>query len=300
MAKKQRPLKFLLIEGKKSADKAARNIINAAKRHFDVVLSVPIDKIRIECANGKTRLRYRNIDLTKFDACYPRLFYEDFVMGQIILDILENSDVFLPVSLDGYQIANHKFYTTMVLGKVDAPVPVTALAAGQEPITSITESVGFPVVVKLLSGFGGKGVMLAKSMDELKPIIDTLNVFKEFICAQEFVKNKGYDLRCYVVGNDIHAVKRFAPKGEWRTNVSRGAIAKQVDFPDKYRETIQKCAKVLGLGVCSVDLLEGEAGPSIIEINFCPGMIVKYFGDRFAQIFMEYIYEETLKSKMLA
>ncbi len=160
-------LKFLLINGSKADEKATRNLTNAAKHYFGTVLTVDLDKIRVECVDGKTKLMYKNIDLTTFDACYPRLFSNDFVFGQIIIDILENSNVYVPVSLEGYQVTNHKYYTVKLLSKVGVPVPNTGLCAGQDAAVSLAEKIKYPLVIKLLSGFGGKALCLHRAKQTL-------------------------------------------------------------------------------------------------------------------------------------
>ncbi len=144
--------------------------------------------------------------------------------------------------------------------------------------------------------------MLAQGKADLKPILETLNMLNELVCTQKFIKNKGEDIRVYVTGNEFNAVKRIASKGEWRTNVSRGGSAKIIDFPEKYRSLVSNSAKIMGMGICTVDLLESEADsqPYVIELNFAPGMIIKFFGQKFADVFMKFIHEKTKEVKMIA
>lgn len=64
--------------------------------------------------------------------------------------------------------------------------------------------------------------MRASSIEELKPLIDTLELFGETICLQEFVDNPGEDVRVLVVGEDTYCYKRVGGEEEWRSNVSSG------------------------------------------------------------------------------
>jgi len=274
-------MKFLLINGSKAHPNAAKAIIAEAKKHFSTVLSVPVSKIRIECEEGENRIFYKDTDLTTFDVCFPRLFGEDFTFGSVVLDILENSDVYMPTGLDAFQISSHKYYTTKILAKIGIPVPATALSVGEETATRLAHRLGFPLVVKLLSGFGGKGVMMVQNEQEFKPLFDTFEVFKEFLLMQEFMDSRSEDLRCYVFGDEIFAVRRKGGEGEWRANVSRGGTAEIIEFPEKYKKIVRDSAKILGMEFGAVDILETRKGPVVVEANFSPGFIIKFFGDRF-------------------
>ncbi len=292
-------MKFLLINGSKCHKKATQFLIQEAKKQFDSVLSVPLNGVRVQCIDGKTKLFYKNTDLTKFDACYARLFAEDFVFGEIILDILENEGVYIPTSPEAFQIANHKYYTVKVLSKISVPVPKSSLCVGPKAALIITKKTGFPVVVKLLSGFGGKGVMLVQNESEFKPLLDTLNIFKEFIALQEFIKNKGEDIRCYVVGDVIHSVKRIAAEGDWRANVSRGGKAQITRLPSEQREIVFNSAKIIGFELGAVDLLQTDGRCKVVEVNFSPGMMIKFFNRKFAEIFIRFIHKRAREKKLV-
>lgn len=292
-------MKFLLIKGKNCNKKVAQLLIHEAKKHFDSVLSVPLTGIRIECIDGKTKLFYKNTDLTTFDACYARVFGENFIFEELVLDILESNGVYLPASTEAFQIANHKYYTTKLLSKINVPVPSSSLCVGQQAAVAITKKMGFPIVVKLLSGFGGKGIMLVQNESEFKPLLDTLNVFNEFISLQEFIKTKGEDLRCYVVGDSVYAVRRIAQKGEWRSNVSRGGRAQQSKVPTEYRKIILNSAKIMGIELGSVDLLQKNGDFLVVEVNYTPGMLIKFFGRKYVEIFISFIAKRTKEKKLI-
>ncbi|MFH1696535.1 MAG: RimK family alpha-L-glutamate ligase [Candidatus Diapherotrites archaeon] len=291
-------MKFLLISGRGAKEQTTGYFVQEAKKRFSTVLSVPLDKIRIECENGQNRIYYKTTDLSKFHVCYARLFAKDFIFGDVVLDILEQSGVYMPTSADSFQIANHKYYTAQALGKLHIPVPTTFISVSPKPAVRIARRMKYPVVVKLLSGFGGRGVMLAQSEAELQPIADTLQVFKEFISIQQFVKARNEDLRCYVLGEDVKGVRRIAPKGDWRANVSRGGKAQWARLPEGAKEIAVNSAKALGMDVCAVDLLQTDKGLYVAEVNFSPGIIPKFFRRQIAGFIMEYLYNEGKKHRL--
>ena len=79
---------------------------------------------------------------------------------------------------------------------------------------------------------------------------------------------------------------------DFRSNVAQGGKGTPIDLPPKFKETAEKCAKVLGLSYCGVDLLYGNDGePYVCEVNsnaFISG-IEKVTGFNVAKTYAEYI-----------
>ncbi|MFL5420109.1 MAG: RimK family alpha-L-glutamate ligase, partial [Myxococcales bacterium] len=54
-------------------------------------------------------------------------------------------------------------------------------------------------------------------------------------------------------------------------NIHRGAEGMPIDLPPAYAQAAVRAARVLGLDVAGVDLLEGNSGPKVLEVNSSPG-----------------------------
>ena len=67
-------------------------------------------------------------------------------------------------------------------------------------------------------------------------------------------------------------MKRQAQKGEFRSNLHRGGTASTIKLSRLERDTAREAAKVLGLRVAGVDLLQTEKGPKVLEVNSSPGL----------------------------
>jgi len=292
-------MKFLYIGGSNEKQIVKQMILEEAHKFFDTVLYAPLSKIKIECIEGKTKLLFKGTDLTSFDACYARFFSKDLMFGEIVLDILNHSDVFVPLNSEGFQITNHKYFTVKVLSRENIPVPISSLAVSPQTAIDMSHKIGYPIVIKLLSGFGGRGVMRANSEEEFKPVLDTLKVFKEFISTQEYVESNNYDIRCLVMGEDVFGIKRTTPAGEWRTNVSGGGKAEFVELSNAMKQDALKASTILGLDVCAVDFIESEGKYKLIEVNFAPGFMPDFFGSKLPNALMKFLYKKTreIKSK---
>lgn len=130
------------------------------------------------------------------------------------------------------------------------------------------------MVIKLIEGTQGIGVLLAESTKSAEAIIELLQSQKQNVLIQKFVaESKGKDIRAFVVGDRVVAAMRRVAQGqEFRSNVHRGGVAEGVELSEEYRETAVRAAQILGLRVAGVDMLEGKAGPQIMEVNSSPGL----------------------------
>jgi ribosomal protein S6--L-glutamate ligase len=132
----------------------------------------------------------------------------------------------------------------------------------------ILDHMSYPVVMKLLYGSLGKGVMFADSKQSTTSLMDTLERFKEPIFLEEFIRNPGEDIRAFVLGDNVLAsMKRKAKRDERRANIAIGGSGEQIELSPKMKDLAIKAAKVLGMNVCGVDIIEGIEGPQIIEAN---------------------------------
>ena len=70
----------------------------------------------------------------------------------------------------------------------------------------------------------------------------------------------------------IAAMKRQAEEGEFRSNLHRGGTAQLVRLSKEERLTAVNAAKVMGLNLCGVDILQSNNGPVVMEVNSSPGL----------------------------
>ena len=105
-------------------------------------------------------------------------------------------------------------------------------------------------------------------------MIEAFHGLDQNILIQKFIQEaKGADIRALVVGRRVvAAMRRQAVAGEFRSNIHRGGKAKKVRLPPEYRKTALAAARVLGLRVAGVDMIESAEGPMVMEVNSSPGL----------------------------
>jgi ribosomal protein S6--L-glutamate ligase len=168
-----------------------------------------------------------------------------------------------------------KVRTLAVLARHGVPVPRTVCTRSLSGLDTALGLVGgCPAIVKLQHGTQGIGTMIAETPQALHSLIETLWAMGQEIVLQEYVKeSEGRDIRALVVaGRLIAAMRRQARPGEFRSNLHRGGTGDALTLPPRYRHCALKAARLTGLDVAGVDLLESHTGPVVVEINSSPGL----------------------------
>ena len=73
-----------------------------------------------------------------------------------------------------------------------------------------------------------------------------------------------------VNGKVVASIERTAPKGEFRSNIHMGGMAKKVKISQEERRLALKAAKILNLAVAGVDIIRSNKGPLLLEVNSSP------------------------------
>lgn len=151
---------------------------------------------------------------------------------------------------------------------IPAPLCYTPNAQpNQQFLQIIEDELGFPLVAKKSYGSFGAGVQLVHGSLELQKTEETWLHTPHFY--QAFIKESaGRDIRVLVIGGKaVAAMERVAQEGEFRSNVELGGKGRAVKLEASYACVAESVAKVLGLDYCGVDLLEGENGAIVCEVN---------------------------------
>src|SRR6202011_2304227 len=191
-----------------------------------------------------------------------------------------------------------KLRCLQILSRHDIGLPPTIYTRQAEHVPQCIEQVeGPPVVVKLLQGTQGIGVVLAETARAASSVIEAFHGLEQNILIQKFIReSKGADIRALVVGRKVvAAMRRQAVAGEFRSNIHRGGTSRKIRLPAEYRKTALAAARVLGLRVAGVDMIESKEGPMVMEVNSSPGLegIENTTGVNVADAAMEHLERET-------
>ena len=157
-------------------------------------------------------------------------------------------------------------------------------------LNNVIKEIGFPIVVKEAYGSFGEQVYLAKDLDSLNKIIDQIG-FKDFLMQEFVVSSKGRDIRINVVGDKAIASMLRQNDNDFRSNISSGGHGDKYEPKEDYLDLTVKAAKALGLDFAGVDVMFGEDGPIICEVNSNPqfASTLKATGINLAEYIANYI-----------
>jgi len=178
-------------------------------------------------------------------------------------------------SAESIEIVKDKLYTQQILAANNFPVPRTMLARYPLNIELIERTLGFPIVVKTISGSQGSGVFLCENkthLEDLMQLIDTAKTQANFI-IQEFIKtSKGRDLRVFIVGGiAIACMERISSDGSFKANFSRGGEVREFPMNKEIEWLATESARVLNLDIAGIDLLFDGENFKVCEANSSPG-----------------------------
>ena len=123
-----------------------------------------------------------------------------------IIRHLERLGVILINGSDAIDNVKDKLYTQQVLGESNLPVPKTLLVKHPINVEFVESNIGYPSIIKTLSGSFGAGVFLCENRNQLQQLLKMAEITKPSynIIIQEFIKEShGKDLRVLVVNGKV-------------------------------------------------------------------------------------------------
>ena len=252
-----------------------RRLVEAAEQRGHEIEYIHTLHCYMDIASHSPSVHLGGEELAFFDAVIPRIGASVTFYGCAVLRQFEmmgsyplNESVAITRSRD-------KLRSLQILARAGIGLPLTGFAHSTQNTRDLIKLVGgAPLVVKLLEGTQGKGIVLAETLKAAETIIDAFRQLKANFLVQEFIKEAGgADIRAFVIGNRVvAAMKRQAVKGEFRSNLHRGATASLVRLTPEERSTAIRSAKKMGLNVAGVDILRSNHGPVVMEVNSSPGL----------------------------
>ena len=240
---------------------------------FSVVFSDEIDLI--VSRDDRKSIRYLNDIVPLPDCLLARTGSGTGHFNLSVLRQFERLNVLTIPHSDAIVASKDKMYACQIMAQAGLPIPKTML--GRFPLKSevVERVVGFPCVLKVVTGSHGAGVYLCetpKQFEDLSELISSLDS-KNSMIIQEYIKeSEGRDLRVIVVGGRVvGAMQRKSTDGSFKANISRGGEGEAYNVDEEMEMLAIRVAKVLDLDIAGVDLLFHSDGYKICEANSSPG-----------------------------
>lgn len=250
-------------------------LVEAARaRGHDIDVIDPIRCVLVVTREGQ-RIYTGGSEVAGYDVVIPRIGASITDYGLAVLACFKRHGVVCVNTPVAIARSRDKLRALQRLSAENVGIPRTAMARDADSLRQAVDAVGgTPIIIKLLQGTQGVGVMIADSPEAVESTLDTLWGLGQNIILQEYIaESRGRDIRALVVGGElVGAMRRTARKGEFRSNLHRGGAGKPVALDEPYRHAAVEAARIMGLDVAGVDMLESKDGPRVIEVNSSPGL----------------------------
>lgn len=158
------------------------------------------------------------------------------------------------------QRVRNKATMAIALSQAGAPSPPTFLADDVSVLAGLPREC-FPLILKPIYGDNCQGLCLVRRPEEL----GDLHWGDALVLAQHYLPNDGFDLKLYVCGRRVFAVRKPSP-----FNGDLSALPQPVQANPSMIELALRCGDIFGLDIYGVDTIETLDGLAVIEVNEFP------------------------------
>lgn len=163
-----------------------------------------------------------------------------------------------------------KLDTSAVLEAAGVPTPATAVAFSTEAALRAAEDIGYPVVLKPVTGSWGRLLAKINDRDAAEALFEHKALLggpeHSVFYLQRHVDKPGRDIRAFVVGDEV-VCAIYRESEHWVTNTARGATTRDCTVDATLRRLSLSAAAAVGGGVLAIDLLEDRDRLLVSEVN---------------------------------
>ncbi len=255
-----------------------QDLLRAAER-----LGIRLDPIPFETLVGRVGIVGRSIvagdlSLSGVDGVLIRMMppgsLEQVIYRMDSLHRLERLGIPLLNPPRAVEVSVDKYLSLALIERAGLTVPPTFCGELADDAMSAFEELGGDVVVKPLFGSEGRGLIRVSDRELARRAFTTLERLGAVLYVQKAIRHPGYDYRAFVLGDRvIGAIRRFAPQGDWRTNVAVGGRPEACRLDPKLERMALESARAVGALMAGVDLLMDldRNEPVVLEVNAVPG-----------------------------
>lgn len=241
--------------------------------HLEVYKPEQFEFIVTHQRNKNILLNDAPVDLPDF--LLPRLGAETSYFSLAIIRELEYAGVPTFNCSVAIEAVKDKMFLSQILAHHHLPTPKTMLVKFPVSITTVERELGFPLLIKNISGARGVGIHLCESALSFRDVIEliaTHDVGHQQMLLQEFIANSyGRDLRVLVLGGKIIGCMQRTSRNSFKANYSLGGDVAPFPVTAEIARLAIDCAHLFNLEIAGIDLLFDKQGFTICEANSSPG-----------------------------
>lgn len=174
--------------------------------------------------------------------------------------------------ISDYDIFKNKYNQVRLLESEAFKIPPFILSTALLPFDLFKSHLPLPFVAKALENSMGREIFLIENEDDYKVLSRDFPIDKEWLFEEFISSSYGRDLRLFAIRGEAVACMMRKSQGDFRANVALGASVEKVDITPEFRKIASDIFRGTGLDFVGIDLLFGESGYYLCEINVMPGL----------------------------
>lgn len=165
-------------------------------------------------------------------------------------------------------VCGDKLLTSLALARAGVPTPRTAVALSPAAALPAIEAMGYPVVLKPLSGSWGRLLAKVNDADAAEALLEHREFMRTpqhgIIYIQEYIDKRGRDIRTIVIGDDVVAAM-YRHSSHWVTNTARNGEPRPCPLSRELVDLSMRAAQAVGGGALSIDIFERSDGSLVVN-----------------------------------
>ncbi|MDG6224286.1 MAG: hypothetical protein QCI82_02105 [Candidatus Thermoplasmatota archaeon] len=192
------------------------------------------------------------------------------------LEVYKGKDCF--PSLNEIWSNEDKVKASYLLSMKEIPTPETFISYDLEEIKEYLKKCNYPIVTKIRTGSGSKGVELLRSRKEALSFVDEVfnggrNTYwphqKQigYVYFQEFIKDSLYDLRVIVLKDKFFGYRRYPKEGDFRASGAGNMVHGPI--PEEALRIAERTRDALDKRIIAVDLIKDRKRGFLVNEVSC-------------------------------
>ncbi len=195
---------------------------------------------------------------------------EEIIFRMDLLHRLERLGILVVNPARTIERCADKFYALALLEEKGIPVPRTMVTENLTAAMKGFHELDRDIILKPIFGSRGIGSTRISDANVAERVFSTILFHHGVLYIQEYVPHGNSDIRAFVVGRKVVAAMRRIGQS-WKTNVSQGAKPEAFQLNEENEALAVKAAETVDCRIAGVDILEGQNGSLVIELNSQPG-----------------------------
>jgi ribosomal protein S6--L-glutamate ligase len=253
---------------------STRRLVEAGRARGHRVRVLNPVKVQMHLDGKSANLFYQHKRMPPGDVVIPRIAQSVNVYGLAVVNQLAMRGVPLLNSAEAIAQSRNKMRSLQLLSARGVDIPATVMARDAAELREMVGLVGgVPVLVKLLQGQERRGIMICESLQSLEATLEAVLGLGHNLIVQQYVKRADQDMRVLVVGGEAVAAVRRRPRvGRLSQTLNAGARLERITLPEPHRKAAEAAARLMGLEVAAVDMLDLKGAPKVFEVNSSPAL----------------------------